>query len=253
MTHTTAAFDEMDALEARHWWFVGQRAITTALLPADLRARRDARILDVGCGVGGNMAALSTLGPAVGIDYSFYGLQYTVQQHPGRVAQATIEALPLAEAQFDLVMTFDVIEILPDDAQAFRELARMVTPGGYLLVRLPGMQALAGAHDQYWQTHRRYETGPLRQRLTQAGLTPLRLTYANSFLMPPIFLVRKLQLLQMRLVGGEPGSDISLPPAPINAALAALLKIEAAWIARGGAWPAGVSLYALSQKPPSSV
>ncbi len=136
------AYDELYAQEADHWWYGGMRHITERLLAPVVK--ETLHILDAGCGTGGNLSALARFGCPVGMDYSPLALAYATKAHAGRVARATIEALPYADNSFDLVTSFDVLYCreVEDDAKAVRELARVTRPGGHVLVRVPALRAL---------------------------------------------------------------------------------------------------------------
>jgi hypothetical protein len=91
---------------------------------------------------------------------------------------------------------------------------------------------------------RRYSRGDLRFRLKGAGFRIRRLTYTNLSILPLVAAVRLLQ----RVTGHqESEEEISIPPAPVNAALSALLSVEAAAL-RVVDMPIGSSLVALAQK-----
>lgn len=51
--------------------------------------------------------------------------------------QASLTALPFAHDTFDLIVCFHVLEHIPDDARAMRELARVLRPGGLAIVQVP--------------------------------------------------------------------------------------------------------------------
>ena len=68
---------KMAAVEASHWWYVGTREICLALLRPHIGGRQPLRILDIGCGTGGNLAELARLGPARGIDLDPLCVDYT--------------------------------------------------------------------------------------------------------------------------------------------------------------------------------
>jgi len=92
-------------------------------------------------------------------------------QHGGFAAQATAEALPFPDAAFDLVMAMDIIEHVDDDESVFREMARVLRPGGTLVLSSP-------LHPDYWTIFddvvghlRRYQTQELLARMVRHGLT----------------------------------------------------------------------------------
>ncbi len=95
-----------------------------------------ARALDAGCGRFGVLGRFrERVGLAVGVDADFPSLAENPIL-PLR-AQARLEALPFPSNTFDLVLCTWVIEHLPDPQTAFRELARILMPGGRLLLMTP--------------------------------------------------------------------------------------------------------------------
>jgi len=92
-------------------------------------------------------------------------------RHGGFAAQATAEALPFPDAVFDLVLAMDIIEHVDDDEPVFLELARVLRPGGALVLSSP-------LHPDNWTTFddvvghlRRYRPQELLARLAHHGLT----------------------------------------------------------------------------------
>lgn len=88
----------------------------------------------------------------------------------GHAATGQITALPFADAHFDLVAAFDVVEHVEDDRRAFTELTRVLKPGGRLIFSVPLHQAHWTVFDDYVGHARRYEPADLQALLTQHGL-----------------------------------------------------------------------------------
>ncbi len=244
------AYDELYRLEPTHWWYQGMRQITEQILQQVIDAKTNLRILDAGCGAGGNLTALARFGCPVGLDYSPLALAYARGEHLGRLARASIEGLPYASDSFDLVTSFDVMVCyeVANDLTALGEFARVTRPGGHVLVRVAALPALRGPHDTVVHAARRYMAREMRAKMEQVGLIPVRTTYANSILMPFIFVARRLQTLGIRL-GSTPKSDVNQTPTLLNSLLMSLLNLEARWLGHGHSFPAGVSLFALATKP----
>jgi hypothetical protein len=110
------------------------------------------------------------------------------------------------------------------------------------------LEALHGPHDTVVHGLRRYTADELRRKMTAVGLRPMRLTYANSLLLPLIFAIRQTQSLAVKL-GSQPQSDVNQTAEPANTILTYLLNLEARWIGSGHSFPAGVSLFGLAVKP----
>jgi ubiquinone/menaquinone biosynthesis C-methylase UbiE len=108
----------------------------------DLDLHPSARILEVGCGAGFITTALARAGYIVdALDPTPAMLQTTRDaaachgvQHQIRMHAADVHALPFRAHTFDLVIAIGVIPWLHSERQALREMQRVLTPGGYLLV-----------------------------------------------------------------------------------------------------------------------
>jgi len=92
-------------------------------------------------------------------------------QHGGFAAQATADALPFPDAVFDLVMAMDIIEHVDDDAPVFRELARVIRPGGTLVLSSPLHPDSWTSFDDVVGHLRRYQPQELLAQLARHGLT----------------------------------------------------------------------------------
>jgi SAM-dependent methyltransferase len=240
-----AEYRRMYEAERAQWWYAGQRAIALALLAPALAGRDGSlRVLDAGCGTGYNLLELARLGPALGVDLSPEALAFC-RERGVRAARASVLALPLGAACCDLVTSFDVLyhEWVRDDRAAVAELARVLRPGGLLLVRVPALEALRGAHDVEVQSRHRYTRRELVALLAGAGLEPVRASYCNSLLLPLLLARRTLDRALSRQ-----GSDVGFLPAPLEGAFRRALLLEAAWLRRGGSFPLGASVVALARK-----
>jgi SAM-dependent methyltransferase len=231
--------------EQRQWWYAGQRDVARALLEPSVAGAPARRVLDAGCGTGFNLVALAPLGRALGIDLAPEAIRFC-RERGVTVARASLLALPFPAASFDAVTSFDVIyhDWVTDDRAAVREMARVLRPGGVLLVRVPALEALRGAHDAEVLTRRRYTRGELEALLVGCGLGLERSTYCNSLLLPLLFARRTLDRLMAR-----EGSDVGFLPGPVEWLFRSLLRVEAAIVRRGLSLPLGASVVALARKP----
>lgn len=89
----------------------------------------------------------------------------------GLATNGEITALPYADRSFDLVAACDVIEHVTDDQQVFRELSRVLRPGGRLIFSVPLHATYWTTFDDYVGHARRYAPAALQTLLTTHGLT----------------------------------------------------------------------------------
>lgn len=116
---------------------------------ARLEAAPGRRILDVGCGLGNDAAALARLvapgGSVVGVDSSRAMIEAARERHREMTGlsfeTADAVALPFPAAHFDAVRIDRVLQHIAEPAPAVREMARVLRPGGVLV-----------AYDNDWET-----------------------------------------------------------------------------------------------------
>lgn len=246
----SSEYEAMYAVEDQHWWYVGMRRIADALLARQFNGRRGSlRILDAGCGTGGNSAHLRAYGTVTGIDFSAEALTLATERPGLRLARSSVEALPFADAAFDLVLSNDVLCHLgvADDVTALREFARVLRPGGVLFLQLPAYQWLRSHHDQAVHTGHRYVSAEVQRLIQESGLRPRRITYANSLLLPAAAAWRALN----RVLPGSASterSDVRPLAPPVNGLMRTVLSLEAPILTRRNL-PFGLSVIAVAQRP----
>ena len=239
--------------EEQFWWYQGMRAITRALMDPLFQSRGGLG-LDAGCGTGFNALEFeSRYGlRMVGVDFAPLAIAYGHRRNFRRSMIASVTELPFPGESFDLVSSFDVLSHLPrgEEHRALGEFARVLRPGGWLVLRVPAFDALRSRHSQYVDERQRFRAGPLLRLLSQERLQPVRWSYANSFL-SPIALIKFRVLEPLRRAEVRSAVD-AMPPLWLNRLLRRVLLCEAALIRHGCRFLFGQSLIVVAQKPSSS-
>lgn len=237
--------DLTSRVEARHFWFRGFRQFVAPAIADIAGTRRDLRLLDCGCGTGHNLATLlRPYGQAFGFDVTPGGLVHA-RAAGLALARADMSAIPFQSSRFDLVTSFDVMQYVRDDGAVMKEMARVLKPGGGLVVTASALDILRGGHAGTWPEVRRYTTARMRSIVEAAGLTITRLTYLFATLFPAMVAVRALR--RDADTGSSGDWEMDVPAAPINAALTAMLRAEAA-LSRHVPMPAGSSVLVVARK-----
>ncbi|MBP7963555.1 MAG: class I SAM-dependent methyltransferase [Caldilineaceae bacterium] len=230
-------------VEDHHWWSRGMREIGLGLL--DGVTLPPGPVAEIGCGSGAFLADLGRRWPdrtRIGLDLRGDALAHARLRGPGPLVQADVGHLPLADQSCALVVGLDVfdqsgVELIG----ALRSCRGLLRPGGVLLFRVSALPWLASPHDAAFGTARRHHAHEIRHALAAAGLAPVRLTHANSLLLPLAAANRHLQRLGLAAVDSGFQAD-----GPLNTLGHAILAGEAQIVRR---WdlPIGSSLFCLAR------
>jgi ubiquinone/menaquinone biosynthesis C-methylase UbiE len=112
-------------------------------------ARKDA--LDVGCGTGYGTAHLAEVAKsAVGIDISEAAIKWAKKRYPGvKFIRMDAQCLEFPDRSFDLIVSTENFEHLPDQAAHVKELARILRHDGLCFVATPNPEMFVGHHNPY--------------------------------------------------------------------------------------------------------
>jgi SAM-dependent methyltransferase len=199
-------------LEDRHWWYTERRRI----LDRSLDGVPPGTALDIGAAGGGNTRVLLRRGwRASALEYGVDGAQICADRGVP-VVRGDATALPVATESVDLVVAFDVLEHLRDDAAAVAGVRRVLRPGGLFLVAVPCDPGLWSAHDEAVGHVRRY-TRPQLVRLLESGGFALETVQSWMVLLRPAVALRRRS---------STGSDLDKQPRWLGAALGAVVAIE---------------------------
>ncbi len=236
-------FENLARFAGKHWWHVARRELAAQALDGAVPVGSVA--VDAGCGIGTMLPVLRSLGAGtvVGVEPSEDACRIASARSP--VVCSVAERLPLADGSVSTLVSMDVVEHLNDDAAGLREYARVLAPGGTVMLQVPAYRWLWSAHDELVDHKRRYTARQLGAVVRGAGLRIVRETYYNAWLLPLAILVRRTPLQRLIKDSGESASYVS---PPINRILIALSRLERALVRRFRL-PFGVSILLVAEKP----
>jgi len=229
--------------EATHWWFAGRRTLIERLIRQLRLPSTTARILEVGCGTGGNLPLLKTFGQVEAVECDADARRIAELKTGVLIAQGELpDKISLPGEVYDLVVLLDVLEHVHEDVRSLATLAQAVRPEGRILITVPALPWLWSAHDEAHHHKRRYTTASLRRAIDGAGLQIDRIGYFN-FLLLPMALIR-------RAIKGALGiltPDDALPAPFVNQALSLVFSAERHLIGKVP-MPIGLSAYAIASR-----
>jgi len=188
-----------------------------------------ARLLEIGCGEGGNLMHLAAASPGtrlVGVDFSSEKARFAGRATPATTVAADAAHLPFADGAFDAVLIRDLLHHLPDRAAALAEARRVVRPGGRVTVVEPNARSplvLAQMAVVPAERGARLSTAArLRDELVAAGLT-----IVVEEALQPLPLARVLLHPRLGGAGDHPAVERLVA---VSDALAARVVPRAAWM-----------------------
>ena len=242
-----AYFDRLAAVEERHWWSIGVWTLAAYWLRQALAERTGLRAIDIGCGTGMTAVRLARL-PAIddvcGLDPSENALAHARSRHSFPLVLGSATELPFEDCSFDVATCFDVIQHVPDARQskAIAELFRILSPGGFLLLRSNG---------RGWSRDRSaFRLDELMGLVKSARLAIRRASYANCL---PALAQEIRGRLSTKAGDGHPargGLRIAVPSPAVNRILQSVSHAEAIVAGKLGVrLPFGHSTMVLAQRP----
>jgi SAM-dependent methyltransferase len=236
-------YDVLAKNEQQHWWSVGRRTILHSILTS-MNLPKNASILEVGAGTGGNISMLQDFGQVNVLEGNPSGLKYLKDRKDVPIIEGYLpDTSMLGDQQFDVIVLFDVLEHIENDREALIALKKHLKEDGQMLFSVPAFPMLWSNHDVINYHFRRYTKSTLAPAFSDAGLNVKRMSYFNFFLFPAIAAVRGLfNLFKIK------GHDQETMPGPfINGFLTKLFASES-YLLKAFNLPFGVSLFAIVDK-----
>ena len=239
----SSVYARMDEQESEHWWFKARRNIIEATIRRIVPASGNARILEAGCGTGGNLEMLSAYGSVDAFEYDEKAREISQSKSGLSVSFGALpDGIPFEGKQYDLIGLFDVLEHVEDDQGSIRALGKLLADDGALLITVPAFQWLWSKHDETHHHFRRYTKKSLSEAANAAGLEVTECGYFNSFLLPVAIGMRALK----KLIRSDAPDD-TMPSATLNNLLYRVFSSERHLIGKLR-MPAGLSVFAVVRK-----
>jgi SAM-dependent methyltransferase len=238
-------FDRLFELEAASFWFRGRSDLINWALDRYFPAAGS--FLELGCGNGYVVDRVRQLHPdwrLVGTELFEEGLGNARHRMPAGVELRQLDATRIPyDAEFDVVGAFDVIEHIEDAPAVLAGMYQATKPGGGLLITVPQHKWMWSDADVAAHHVKRYTRRELRDEISAAGFTMVRVASFVSLLLPAMMASRML-----KKDAGNVEEELDMA-APINKACYSVMRLEGALIRAGLTFPAGGSLLAVATRP----
>lgn len=238
----------VDVLEKvrRHPWWHARAQLALAILRQN-KIAPPAVILEAGCGWGINLNVLEQAGYRVtGLDISRRILE-RIDRPDRRLIEADLtQEIPATAEPCDGLLALDVIEHLDDDNGAVRRLARLVRPGGLVVVSVPALPELFSEFDEVQGHRRRYVPETLQATFAGSELFVEKVFWWGAWMVPVLRRMRANS--RSHDTGAKTYADyLRLPPWPMPQIMRLLFRWEESRVLNGQL-QTGTSLFALARR-----
>ena len=121
-------------MEREHWWFQVREGIILDQIKTVVYENNPLHILNVGAATGRSSEILESFGSVQSIEYDEPSYRFCHENLKMKIDHGSITELPYADASFDVVCAFDVVEHVEDHAAAIANLIRVCKPGGKVFI-----------------------------------------------------------------------------------------------------------------------
>ncbi len=263
-------FATLVKMQRDHFWYHGRHRFVAESLRRTVRKtgldRRSLALIDIGGGCGGwasLMAARSKDLLAQGAheialaDSSLVSLQLAASHLPAGVRRYHVDILKMDwQERWDVIFLLDVLEHIPQDCAALKQVYQALTPGGIAIVTTPALQRFWTWNDDIVHHCRRYCRRDFERLARAAGLELVDSRYFQFFLSPLLLASRYSHQPRWREMTAEQQakliSDTHRVPHPlINSLLSATFAAETP-LGHLVHFPWGTSILGVFQKPKAS-
>ena len=148
-----------------------------------MHGRREGRVLDLGCAAQLELSDSDFI-RTLNAHSSLAVLAFRQIEGSRSLVCSNLEDLGFVSGSFDAIVAGDILQMVPDDRKALRELRRVLKDGGLLCLTVPAYPFLWGDDDEACGHQRRYTASELRRKLNNCGFEISRVSYlvATGFL-----------------------------------------------------------------------
>ena len=268
--YDAAHFATLVKMQRDHFWYRGRhRFVAESLRRTLCRTKLDQRplkLIDLGGGCGGwvnQLAAQSERLLPSGVDEialadsSRVALQHAASHLPSGVRRYQVDVLDMNwHDRWDVIFLLDVLEHIPQDAEALRQVHQALTPGGIAIVTTPALQRFWTWNDDIVHHCRRYSRPDFARLAHGAGLELLDARYFQFFLSPLLLFSRWCRQPHWRDMSAEQQATLiaqthRVPQPLINSLLGSVFAAETP-LGHLCHFPWGTSILGVFQKPQES-
>ncbi len=254
--YAESGFEILKRMQSNHFWYIGRHRFLLASVRHHLDRSGRRAAVDMGGGCGGWIKYVLENDPYLFdelslADSSLLALQAAEDVVSNTTDRYQIDLLNLEWSErWDSVFLLDVIEHIPDDVGAMKQVVLSLRPGGFVFVTVPALKAFWSFSDDLSEHQRRYSKADFQALASATGLELVDARYFMFFL-SPLYWLSRLKKVEADLSEQEKieiQNKMSRIPNPVvNALLSSVFSAETP-LGHKLAFPWGTSLLGVFRK-----
>lgn len=255
--YAETGFEILKRMQSKHFWYIGRHRFLLASVRHHLERSGRRAAIDMGGGCGGWIKYLLDNDPNLFTELALADSSLRALHAAEDVISTTtdryqIDLLNLEWSErWDTVFLLDVIEHIPDDVGAMKQVLQSLRPGGYVFVTVPALKAFWSFSDELSEHQRRYSKADFKALADATGLELVDARYFMFFL-SPLYWLSRLREVKSGLIDQEKieiQNKMSQVPNPlVNNVLSAIFSAETL-VGHRLNFPWGTSLLGVFTKP----
>lgn len=203
-TFSDSQSSDLESAASSSWWFETRNLLIYKYVKA---SQNDGYLWDIGSGPGAVSSYLEQQGiPCVAVEPSRRGVLASAARGVHSI-ESDLASLQLPGASVGQVGLFDVLEHIEHRADLLREIWRVLSPDGVLILTVPALNLLWSSADENAGHFIRYSKRSIRKELVESGFQIERSQYFFASLVLPLLLLRAVPY---RLKIKQPVNDKTL-------------------------------------------
>ncbi len=239
-----------------HWWPKSRAIVLSYFLDRISQGKKENKILEIGCGGGGNFFFLKQFGELTAIEPDENLIKIAQRHSYAKILKGSLPyEIPAIDEQFDIIALIEVLEHIEEDRAAIERIKGLLSDNGHLIITVPAFMFLWSEHDIYFQHKRRYTKKQLEKLLSDAGYNIVFCSYFNFLAFIPVLILRKTGVLNLikrikrkKADAANCLSDTDISRGGIIGAIFTFLAKIEAFLLRYIKFPFGVSILLIAKK-----
>jgi 2-polyprenyl-3-methyl-5-hydroxy-6-metoxy-1,4-benzoquinol methylase len=226
-----------DEFEEGFWYIQTRRDLLERVLKKYI-SKKKISILDLGCGTGFNYEVLKRFGHVTSLDYYEEPLQSCKKKGIPNLVKGDAQNLKFKKGSFDVIVAIEVLEHLPNDIRALKNIDNVLKKNGIFIFTTPAHPFLWSTDDVISKHKRRYSKKELKTKISKN----FNIKYIGQryfFLFLPTVIIFYYQKI-MRRVFNKRINSLTMTPKFINNMLILIMNFENYLISKGIVFPVGI-------------